>query len=299
MTCSPDRMLQFAIKTVAACAVLSGVVIAFDAKADVWVHVDEQGVTHFSPVRVDERYELFYRGPVASAPARAEAAAESAAPLPTLKELKPKLAQFFESSPRYKQMQPMILDAARIHRVDYELLQALIAAESGFDPDAVSSKGAIGLMQVMPDTARRFGVDSDQWSSIENKLKNPRLNLQLGARYLRLLINMFPGRLDLALAAYNAGEGAVQKAGNAIPNFKETQEYVAMVTQLYSVLKPSSVASPPKPAATAAAKTLPSYGPGFVLNTPRDPYTLVQPGRGNMVPPLQPAAPAEPPVAVD
>lgn len=303
MTCSLDRMLQFAIKTVAACAVLAGALVAFDAKADVWVHVDDQGVTHFSPVRVDERYELFYRGPVASAPARAEAAAESAAPLPTLKELKPKLAQFFESSTRYKQMQPMILDAARIHRLDYELLQALIAAESGFDQDAVSSKGAIGLMQIMPDTARRFGVDSDQWSSIENKLKNPRLNLQLGARYLRLLINMFPGRLDLALAAYNAGEGAVQKAGNAIPNFKETQEYVAMVTQLYTVLKPQPVGQPGKPAATtattSAAKTLPSYGPGFVLNTPRDPYTLVQPGRGNMVPPLQPAAPAEPSVAVD
>jgi len=211
--------------------------------------------------------------------------------LPTLKDLKPRLAQFFASSPRYKQMQSFIQEAARIHRVDYELLQALIAAESGFEPEAISSKGAIGLMQVMPDTARRLGVDSDRWSSVETKLKNPRLNLQLGARYLRMLIDMFPGRLDLALASYNAGEGAVQKAGNAIPNFKETQDYVVMVTQLYTVLKPP----PPVAAARSTAKPGPRYGSGFVLNTSREPYTLVQSGRGNMVQPIRNAAPSTSP----
>lgn len=278
------RLLQIAIKKVAACALLAGACVTFDAKADVWVHVDAQGVAHFASERVDERYELFYRGPVASAAASSDAPVEqAAAPLPTLKDLKPKLAQFFASSPRYKQMQPFIQEAARIHRVDYELLQALIAAESGFDPEAISVKGAIGLMQIMPDTARRFGVDSDRWSSVENKLKNPRLNLQLGARYLRLLIDMFPGRLDLALASYNAGEGAVQKAGNAIPNFKETQDYVVTVSQLYTVLKPPPVVI----AAKSPVKPAPAYGSGFVLNTPREPYTLVQSGRGNMVQPIR------------
>jgi hypothetical protein len=290
------HLLQIAIKTVAACALLAGAWVTFDAKADVWVHVDAQGIAHFAAERVDERYELFYRGPAVSAPAPTDTPAEqAAAPLPTLKDLKPRLAQFFASSPRYKQMQPFIQEAARIHRVDYELLQALIAAESGFEPEAISSKGAIGLMQVMPDTARRFGVDSDQWSSVESKLKNPRLNLQLGARYLRLLIDMFPGRLDLALASYNAGEGAVQKAGNAIPNFKETQDYVVTVTQLYSVLKPTPVAAIPK----STVKPGPHYGQGFVLNTSREPYTLVQSGRGNMVQPIRNAAPSESTVAVD
>jgi hypothetical protein len=131
---------------------------------------------------------------------------------------------------------------------------------------------------------------------VETKLKNPRLNLQLGARYLRMLIDMFPGRLDLALASYNAGEGAVQKAGNAIPNFKETQDYVAMVTQLYAVLKPPPVVvAIPK----SSAKAGPNYGPGFVLNTSREPYTLVQSGRGNMVQPIRNAAPSESTVAVD
>jgi Transglycosylase SLT domain len=283
-------MLQFATKIVAACALLVGAGVAFDAQADVWVHVDAQGVTHFAPNQVDARYELFYRGPVSSGTAPSDPPERPAAPLPTLKELKPKLAQFFESSPRYKQMQPFIQEAARIHRVDYELLQALIAAESGFDPEAISVKGAIGLMQIMPDTARRFGVDSDRWSSVESKLKNPRLNLQLGARYLRLLIDMFPGRLDLALASYNAGEGAVQKAGNAIPNFKETQGYVVMVTQLYTVLKPPAIVATTK----NMARPTSTFGPGFVLNTSREPYALVLSGRGNMVQPIRNTSPSSP-----
>ncbi|MDE2417324.1 MAG: lytic transglycosylase domain-containing protein [Burkholderiales bacterium] len=295
------HLLQIAIKTVAACAMLAGASVTLEAKADVWVHVDAQGVAHFAPERLDERYEIFYRGPTAAAPVPSDAPVEQVAvPLPTLKDLKPRLAQFFASSPRYKQIQSFIQEAARIHRVDYELLQALIAAESGFEPEAISNKGAIGLMQVMPDTARRLGVDSDRWSSVETKLKNPRLNLQLGARYLRMLIDMFPGRLDLALASYNAGEGAVQKAGNAIPNFKETQDYVVMVTQLYRVLKP-----PPVVTDRGTAKPGPRYGSGFVLNTPREPYTLVPSGRGNMVQPIRNAAPSTSPsdseysVAVD
>ena len=281
-------LLQIAIKTVAACAILAGAGFIFDAKADVWVHVDAQGVAHFAPERVDERYELFYRRPVAAAAASPDAADSVAAPVPTLRELKPKLAQFFESSPRYKQMQPFIQEAARIHRVEFELLQALIAAESGFDPEAISVKGAIGLMQIMPDTARRFGVDSDRWSSVQSKLTNPRLNLQLGARYLRLLMDMFPGRLDLALASYNAGEGAVQKAGNAIPNFKETQDYVITVSQLYTVLKPPPLVVTPK----NTAKSGSDYGPGLVLNASREPYTLVKTGRGNMVQSIHNAAPS-------
>ena len=163
----------------------------------------------------------------------------------------------------------MLKEAARMYRVDVELLQALIASESAFNPSAVSAKGAIGLMQVMPDTARRFGVDSDRWLSVETKLADPRINVQIGARYLRLLLDMFPGQLDLTLASYNAGEGAVIKAGNAIPNFKETQGYVAMVMELYGVLK--------RPAGPAVPTATTQYGPGLAITASRTPYALVIP----------------------
>ncbi len=132
-------------------------------------------------------------------------------------------------------------DAAKTHRIDFELLQALIVAESGFDPLAVSPKGAVGLMQLMPDTAKRFGVSADKNKSIEDKLRDPKTNINAGAKYLRTLINMFPGQMELAIASYNAGEGAVQKYGNKIPPYKETQNYVKTVIQTYLALKPPVV----------------------------------------------------------
>ncbi len=262
---------------------------SFHAQADVWVWVDEQGRTHFSDQQNDERYTLFYRAPV-------QPGASGAAPAaPAAPSLNPKLAEFFQSSPRYRKIQPLLKDAAVRYRVDYELLQALVATESGFDADAVSPKGAIGLMQVMPDTARRFGVDSDRWKSVEAKLADPKTNINLGTRYLRLLIDMFPGKLDLALASYNAGEGAVQRAGNKVPNYKETQNYVATVGELYTALKPVPVAQVSK---TPGGRVKATYGEGYVLAGARDPYILQAPGaqgaavggaigRGNMVAPLQ------------
>ena len=272
----------------------------FHAKADVWVWVDEQGHSHFAAQQVDARYSLFYRAPVQALAPGAVAPAVPAAP-----EIHPKLAEFFESSPRYHKIRPLLKDAAARFRVDYELLQALVAAESGFDPAAVSPKGAIGLMQVMPDTARRFGVDSDRWLSVEAKLADPKINVHLGTRYLRLLIDMFPGRLDLALASYNAGEGAVQRAGNKVPNFKETQNYVATVSELYAALKPVPVAK------ASGGRVKATYGEGYVMAGARDPYILKAPGaaqgvalggaagRGNMVAPLQGLPAPDTPIAVD
>ena len=211
------------------------------AHADVWGYIDERGVAHFASEKVDDRYEIFFKGgesfdtskvmPLpADAPRPAAAAAISAVP--------PRLLAFFDASPNYKTVKPHLHEAAKTHKIDYELLQALIATESGFDAGAVSPKGAIGLMQIMPDTARRFGVDTDKKMVIEKKLADPKINVKTGSRYLRLLLNMFPGRLDLALASYNAGEGAVQRAGNQIPNYKETQNYVKTVMGLYFGLKP-------------------------------------------------------------
>ncbi|MBX9817703.1 MAG: lytic transglycosylase domain-containing protein [Burkholderiaceae bacterium] len=278
------------MKIVAVCALLTGALASFNAQADVWVWVDADGHSHFAAEQVDARYSLFYRTPVLPPPETSPAVAAPAAP-----DIHPKLVEFFESSPRYRKIQPLLKDAAARYRVDYELLQALVATESGFDPSAVSPKGAIGLMQVMPDTARRFGVDSDRWLSIETKLADPKININLGTRYLRLLIDMFPGRLDLALASYNAGEGAVQRAGNKVPNYKETQNYVATVGELYAALKPVPVAQ----AKAANGRVKVTYGEGYVLAGARDPYLLKAPGaaqavalggaagRGNMVAPLQ------------
>lgn len=155
----------------------------------------------------------------------------------------------------FQPMKPILQSASALHGVDYHLLKALIAAESAFNPAAVSPKGAVGLMQLMPATASRFGVQADANQTISQKLVDPAVNIPAGTRYLRKLLDMFPGRTDLALAAYNAGEGAVQKYGNQIPPYKETQNYVRTVLGFYEQLtagvgaalsaQPVSVASTP------------------------------------------------------
>jgi soluble lytic murein transglycosylase-like protein len=117
-------------------------------------------------------------------------------------------------------LQGSIRDAAQRHAVPESLLTAVVAVESGFDPRARSPKGAMGLMQLMPDTARRFGV-RNAYAVDEN--------LRGGAAYLRWLMDLFPDDLTLALAAYNAGEGAVERAGRRVPPYQETQAYVRKV----------------------------------------------------------------------
>lgn len=198
---------------------------ASPARAAVWGYVDAQGVAHFAAEKLDERYELFFRGgesfDTTAATPRAVAVPSAAAS---------KLIAFFEISPGYKQVQHHLRAASRANDVDLELLKALIATESGFDAKALSPRGAVGLMQVMPETAQRYGVTG--------RLSDPAVNIKTGTKYLRYLIDLFPGRLDLALAAYNAGEGAVMRAGRQVPNYKETQNYVKTVMQLYEMLKP-------------------------------------------------------------
>jgi soluble lytic murein transglycosylase-like protein len=118
----------------------------------------------------------------------------------------------------------LISKAAEKHQMDPRLLHAVIQAESAYNPHAVSSAGAVGLMQLMPDTARRYGVidrhDAEQ-------------NIDGGARYLKDLLAMFNSNLKLAVAGYNAGEGAVMKYNNTVPPYRETQNYVQQVLSLY------------------------------------------------------------------
>jgi soluble lytic murein transglycosylase-like protein len=119
---------------------------------------------------------------------------------------------------------PLIEQTAKQLRLHPGLLHAIVQVESAYDPKATSNKGAQGLMQLMPGTAKRYGV-SDAY--------DPRQNLQGGAQYLKDLLAMFKYDLKLALAAYNAGEGAVKKYGNEIPPYTETQNYVKKVMGHY------------------------------------------------------------------
>lgn len=119
---------------------------------------------------------------------------------------------------------PMIQEIAEKVRLKPALLHAVIKAESAYDPRALSRTGAKGLMQLMPGTAKRYGV-YDSW--------DPRSNMTGGATYLRDLLIMFNNDLRLALAAYNAGENAVKRFGNSIPPYPETEAYVARVLDLY------------------------------------------------------------------
>ena len=118
---------------------------------------------------------------------------------------------------------PQIRRASRQHGVSAALVKAVIAAESGFDPSAVSRRGAQGLMQLMPETARDLGVDDalDPWQNIDG-----------GTRYLGEMIERFPGELSLAVAAYNAGPEAV-KRHQGVPPYEETRTYVQRVLRLY------------------------------------------------------------------
>ncbi|MGE8201969.1 lytic transglycosylase domain-containing protein [Variovorax sp. 2RAF20] len=211
--------------------------------ADIYGYVDSKGVAHFAAEKVDERYQVFFRGGQSFDTAQGlsplgRGARKLDGKVPAASQ---SLLAMFEASPGYKTAKSALRDASNKHDIDYELLQALVATESGFDAQAVSPKGAMGLMQLMPATAQRYGVSADKRVTIEKKLFDPRINIAAGSRYLRDLIAMFPGQIELALAAYNAGEGAVQRAGNKIPNYKETQNYVQTVLQLYAYLKPSAV----------------------------------------------------------
>jgi soluble lytic murein transglycosylase-like protein len=133
-------------------------------------------------------------------------------------------AALLAKSTRYD---PIIEHAAATAAVEPNLLRAVIVVESGFNSHAVSKRGAVGLMQLMPATAMRFGVSN---------LYDPRENVHAGARYLKFLIDRFGHDLALALAAYNAGEDAVDRSGGRIPPYLETQAYVPRVLRIYRML---------------------------------------------------------------
>ena len=132
------------------------------------------------------------------------------------------------------QVDNYIVESGKRNSVDPLLLYSIMHQESSFKPRALSYKGARGLMQLMPFTASRFGV-TNIW--------DPKQNIEGGARYMRFLLNLFSGDVRLALAGYNAGEGAVMKYGYQVPPYSETREYVRRIGARYSMIRdPNAVA---------------------------------------------------------
>jgi hypothetical protein len=172
----------------------------------IYRYIDQTGTVHLSDTPKNAKYALIYSGPefISSMSGRSSA------------------QQVMRR--KYVEYNDEIRRVANLTGVDAGLIHAVIQVESAYNPKAVSPKGATGLMQLMPATAKRFGV-IDRTDIAEN--------LYGGAKYLSFLLDHFNNDLELALAGYNAGEGAVRRHGNRIPPYRETQNYVVKVLELY------------------------------------------------------------------
>ncbi len=191
---------------------LGGMLICAPASAEIFKYVDRDGNVLFTdkPVK-DPYYKLEWH----KQPSR-WGAAPSSRPQARIN-----VNAYKKNLTRFA---PIIEEVARRTRLYPELLHAVVMVESSYDPDAVSPTGAVGLMQLMPATAKRYGVTDS---------RDPRANLEGGARYLRHLLTKFSNNLKLALAAYNAGENTVLKYGNQVPPYPETRAYVDRVIAYY------------------------------------------------------------------
>lgn len=185
----------------ARCLILIALVIVSPAlvHADIYMFIDSNGVIHFTNVPTSSDYTLY------------------------IKE-RPKKKGRSASSSAYD---PLIQKAATAFDMDFHLIKAVIQAESAFDPDAVSKKGAKGLMQIMPDNFDMLSIQDPF---------DPEQNIMGGTQYLKTLMQRYDGKLPLALSAYNAGPEAVDRY-KAIPPFPETQSYVSTVMKTYYSLR--------------------------------------------------------------
>jgi hypothetical protein len=188
------------------------------AQAELWGYVDGNGIAHVAPVQVDSRYHLVLGNTTGEA--RVPGKADGAGGLLT----------WLDFAPEVKSLQAVLRNASKVHGVDIELLKAIIAVESGFKPNAVSPRGAVGLMQIMP-----VGATPEKRAEEAQRLLDPTHNINTGARLLSKLMHRF-GRIDVALAAWNAGVGTVMKHGGGMPPIAETQAHVHLVLELYWAL---------------------------------------------------------------
>ena len=195
-------------------------------------------------MRIDRRLGLLAILPLLALPtAASEAAAADASPYRLRLSAPADYRLNIDQGAIHAPFDQAVQAAARREHLDSALIHAVIGVESGYSPKAVSRTGAAGLMQLMPETARRFGV-ADPLS--------PDQNIRGGAAYLRQLLDRFDQKIDLALAAYNAGESAVESHGRKIPPYAETRRYVPAVTKRFTELKASANPYRLNPAALVA-----------------------------------------------
>ncbi|MDY7548102.1 lytic transglycosylase domain-containing protein [Glaciimonas sp. CA11.2] len=215
------------------------VLVTVNARADIYGFIDEQGVGHFATEKITDRYQLYMRGNATFDSSNFFSHKDQRVVGLDSNFTKTPLYRYLSQHAGTKKFEAIVNQAAKEFSLEPALLKAVMAAESGFNPAAVSPKGAVGLMQIMPDTAERYGVISDKKKTVQEKLSDPRTNIRLGARYLRDLILLFPYKQELVIASYNAGEGAVRKYKNQIPPFPETRNYVQIVAQFYQLYRPA------------------------------------------------------------
>ena len=187
-----------------------------------WGYVDGAGVAHFAARQIDSRYEQVLR--------------ETAGPrVPGKTQGTDGLLTWLEISPDVKALQPVLDEAAQSTGIDEALLKAVITVESNYTAHAVSPRGAVGLMQLTPVTADRYGTKEERQVPAAERMLDARTNVFTGARMLADLTRRYGG-IDIALAAWNAGEGTVRRAGGQMPDIAETEAHVHMVLELYWAL---------------------------------------------------------------
>jgi len=200
----------------------SNPVVPVAGKPVLWGYVDGAGVAHFASTRIDGRYEQVLRETDGRRVLGKTQGTDG-------------LLTWLEISPDVKALQPVLDEAAQATGVDEELLKAVITVESNYNPRAVSPRGAVGLMQLTPVTADRYGTREERQTPAARRLLDARTNIFTGARMLADLTRRYGG-IDIALAAWNAGEGSVRKAGGQMPAIAETEAHVHMVLELYWAL---------------------------------------------------------------
>jgi soluble lytic murein transglycosylase-like protein len=197
-------------------------IVPVAGKPVLWGYVDGAGLAHFASSQIDSRYDQVLRE---TGDHRVPGKTQGTDGLLT----------WLEISPDVKALQPLLDEAAKTTGVDEELLKAVITVESNYNPRAVSPRGAVGLMQLTPVTADRYATREERQTPASRRMLDARTNVFTGARMLADLTRRYGG-IDIALAAWNAGEGTVRKAGGQMPDIAETEAHVHMVLELYWAL---------------------------------------------------------------